>query len=584
MNELIKTKIDNIPTNPGVYLMKNINEEVIYVGKAKSLKKRVPQYFLRPHEGKTQKMVNDVVDFDVIITSNEREALILEMNLIHKYDPKYNILLKDDKTYPYIEITNDEHPFIKIARKIKNKKSTFFGPYPDSKAAYEILNLLNRIFPFRKCNKIPKEECLYYHMHQCLGPCIKNISKEDYDKVILDIKKIMKGDTKELVNSLKEDMYKYSENLEFEKAKECKDTIDRIEYIISKQKVEFSDKKDRDVFAFHTKNGYISIAILMFNNGVLSLKDTKTFSYLEDENEALINFIYDFYQKHRLPKEIILPPLNDLDLLEEILDTNIIVPSRGLKFDLLQMAGENAIKAMEDLHMIKVIKEDKYNLLKTLGDLLNIEIPKRIELIDNSHIQGDAAVGTVVVYVNGETSKNDYRKYKITNEDKKDDLSSMHEVLYRRYYRLLTEGGVVSDLLIVDGGYNQLKVAKDTLDSLGFENVKIAGLVKDNNHRTRGLINDKGEEILLPNDHALLFFLTRMQDEVHRFAISFHHNLRSKSISSSFLDSIEGIGPKRKELLFKTFGSLKKIKEAPLEELTQYLPLSLAKKIKEIKD
>lgn len=584
MNELIKTKIDNIPTNPGVYLMKNINEEVIYVGKAKSLKKRVPQYFLRPHEGKTQKMVNDVVDFDVIITSNEREALILEMNLIHKYDPKYNILLKDDKTYPYIEITNDEHPFIKIARKVKNKKSTFFGPYPDSKAAYEILNLLNRIFPLRKCNKIPKEECLYYHMHQCLGPCIKNITKEEYDKVILDIKKIMKGDTKDLVNSLKADMYNYSNNLEFEKAKECKDTIDRIEYIISKQKVEFSDKKDRDVFAFHTKNGYISIAILMFNNGMLSLKDTKTFSYLEDENEALINFIYDFYQKHRLPKEIILPPLNDLDLLEEILDTNIIVPSRGLKFDLLQMAGENAIKAMEDQHMIKVIKEDKFNLLKTLGDLLNIEIPKRIELIDNSHIQGDAAVGTVVVYVNGETSKNDYRKYKITNDDKKDDLSSMHEVLYRRYYRLLTEGGTISDLLIVDGGYNQLKVAKETLSSLGFSNVKIAGLVKDNNHRTRGLINENGEEILLPNDHALLFFLTRMQDEVHRFAISFHHNLRSKSISSSFLDTIEGIGPKRKELLFKTFGSLKKIKEAPLEELTQYIPLSLAKKIKEIND
>ena len=584
MNELIKTKIDNIPTNPGVYLMKNINEEVIYVGKAKSLKKRVPQYFLRPHEGKTQKMVNDVVDFDVIITSNEREALILEMNLIHKYDPKYNILLKDDKTYPYIEITNDEHPFIKIARKVKNKKSTFFGPYPDSKAAYEILNLLNRIFPLRKCNKIPKEECLYYHMHQCLGPCIKNITKEDYDKVILDIKKIMKGDTKDLVNSLKEDMYNYSDNLEFEKAKECKDTIDRIEYIISKQKVEFSDKKDRDVFAFHTKNGYISIAILMFNNGMLSLKDTKTFSYLEDENEALINFIYDFYQKHRLPKEIILPPLNDLDLLEEILDTNIIVPSRGLKFDLLQMAGENAIKAMEDQHMIKVIKEDKFNLLKTLGDLLNIEIPKRIELIDNSHIQGDAPVGTVVVYVNGETSKNDYRKYKITNDDKKDDLSSMHEVLYRRYYRLLTEGGTISDLLIVDGGYNQLKVAKETLSSLGFSNVKIAGLVKDNNHRTRGLINENGEEILLPNDHALLFFLTRMQDEVHRFAISFHHNLRSKSFSSSFLDTIEGIGPKRKELLFKTFGSLKKIKEAPLEELTQYIPLSLAKKIKEIND
>ena len=584
MNELIKTKIDNIPLNPGVYLMKNKNDEVIYVGKAKSLKKRVPQYFLRPHEGKTQKMVSEVVDFDVIITSSEREALILEMNLVHKYDPKYNILLKDDKTYPYIEITNEDHPIIKIARKIKNKKSTIFGPYPDSKAAYETINLLNRIYPLRKCNNVPKTECLYYHMHQCLGPCIKNITKEDYNNVINDIKKLMKGDSKELINSLKEDMYKYSSNLEFEKAKECKDTIDRIEYILSKQKVEFSDKKDRDVFAFHVKNGYISIAILMFNNGILSLKDTKTFSYLEEENEVMINFIYEFYQRHRLPKEIILPPLNDIELLEEILNTKIIVPSRGVKLDLLHMAGENAIKAMEDQHMVKVIKEDKFNLLKTLCDLLNIELPKRIELIDNSHIQGDSAVGTVVVYVNGETSKNDYRKYKINGEEKKDDLASMREVLYRRYYRILVEGLTTSDLLIVDGGLNQVNIAKETLTSLGFNNVAIAGLVKDNNHRTRGLINSNGDEILLPNDHSLLFFLTRMQDEVHRFAISYHHNLRSKSLSSSFLDSINGIGPKRKELLLKTFGSIKKIKEAPIDELTQYIPLDIAKKIKEYKD
>ena len=282
---------------------------------------------------------------------------------------------------------------------------------------------------------------------------------------INDIKKLMKGDSKELINSLKEDMYIYSSNLEFEKAKECKDTIDRIEYILSKQKVEFSDKKDRDVFAFHAKNGYISIAILMFNNGILSLKDTKTFSYLEEENEVMINFIFEFYQKHRLPKEIILPPLNDIELLEEILNTKIIVPSRGVKLDLLHMAGENALKAMEDQHMIKVIKEDKFNLLKTLGDLLNIELPKRIELIDNSHIQGDSAVGTVVVYVNGETSKNDYRKYKITGEEKKDDLASMKEVLYRRYYRILVENLPTSDLLIVDGGLNQVNIAKETLSS-----------------------------------------------------------------------------------------------------------------------
>jgi len=582
MNELIKLKIDNIPTNPGVYLMKNINDEVIYVGKAKNLKKRVPQYFLRPHEGKTQKMVNDVVDFDVIITSSEREALILEMNLVHKYNPKYNILLKDDKTYPYIEIANDESPYLKIARKIKGKKSVVFGPYPDSKAAYEVLNLLNRIYPLRKCNKIPKEECLYYHMHQCLGPCIKKIEKEEYDSIINSIKKLMNGDTKELVNDLKEKMYNHSMNLEFEQAQECKETIERIEYIISKQKIEFKDHKDRDVFAFHVKNGYISIAILMFSNGILSLKDTKTFSYLEDENDVMINFIYDFYQKNRIPKEIIIPTLNDSYLLEELLNTKVVMPLKGLKYDLLMMAGENAIKAMEDQNMIKVIKEDKFNLLKTLGELLNIELPSRIELIDNSHIQGDAAVGTVVVYVNGESDKNSYRKYKITGEEKRDDLASMHEVLYRRYYRLLVEGGVVSNLLIVDGGFNQLKVAKEVLDSLGFNNVYVAGLVKDDHHRTRGLINSEGEEIILPNDHALLFFLTRMQDEVHRFAISYHHNLRSKSLSTSFLDQIDGIGPKRKELLLKVFGSLKNIKEAPLDELKQYIPLEIAKKIKEL--
>lgn len=582
MNELIKTKIDNIPTNPGVYLMKNSSDEVIYVGKAKNLKKRVPQYFLRPHEGKTQKMVNDVCDFDVIITTNEREALILELNLVHKYNPKYNILLKDDRRYPYIEITNDASPCLKISRKIKNKNSIIFGPYPDSKAAYEILNILNRIFPLRKCNKIPKEECLYYHMHQCLGPCINNISKEEYNNIINNIKKLMNGDTKDLINKLKEDMYQYSNNLEFEKAQECKESIERIEYIISKQKIEFKDLKDRDVFAFHSKNGYISIAILMFNKGVLSLKDTQTFSYLEDENEVMINFIYDFYLKNRIPKEIIIPNLNDTELLKELLNTTITIPHQGIKSDLLKMAAENAIKAMEDQNMLKVVKEDKFNLLKELGDLLNISLPRRIELIDNSHIQGDSAVGAVVVYENGETKKKDYRKYKINNNEKRDDLASMKEVLYRRYYRILTENLPTSDLLIVDGGYNQVQIAKEVLNSLNFNYVNIAGLVKDDHHRTRGLINANGEEILLPKDHSLLFYLTRMQDEVHRFAISYHHNLRSKSLSSSFLDSIEGIGPKRKELLLKAFGSKKNILEAPIDELAQYVPLELAKKIKNI--
>ncbi len=580
MNQIIKDKIDNLPLLPGCYLMKDINGTIIYVGKAKKLKNRIPQYFLRSHEGKTQKMVSEIYDFDVIITGSEREALILELNLVHEYNPKYNILLKDDKQYPYIEITSNENPTLKIARKVNNKKSFYFGPYPNSSAAYEVLDILNRLFPLRKCRNIPKKECLYYHMNQCLGPCINKIAKEDYQKIINDIKKFLKGDVQELKNELQDKMYKYSESLEFEQAQKCKEIIQSIDYIKSKQKVQFDDKIDRDVFAFHERMGYLSIAILNFRNGILCNKNTQIFNLYDDLEDSFISFIMQYYKNNIKPKEIILPPLNIGESLENALQCKIIFPTRGLKKDLLAMAGQNAFKAMDDQMLYKVIKSDKINLLNELSKLLKTKNIGQIEMIDNSHLAGSSAVSAVVVFVNGIAEKKLYRKYRLNGLDKQNDVASMKEILTRRYTRILNDNGKFSDLLIVDGGLAQLNAAKEVVKELNIP-IAIAGLHKDEHHNTKGLIDEDGNEVELKNKE-LLFMLTRMQDEVHRFVISYHKNLRSKSLTSSILDEIVGIGEKRKELLLKTFGSIQQIVKAPINELEQYIPTSLAKKIKEI--
>lgn len=560
--------------------MKDINGTIIYVGKAKKLKNRIPQYFLRPHEGKTQKMVSEIVDFDIIITGSEREALILELNLVHEYNPKYNILLKDDKQYPYIEITSNENPILKIARKVNNKKSYYFGPYPNSSAAYEVLDILNRLFPLRKCRNVPKKECLYYHMHQCVGPCINKISKEEYQKIIDNIKKFLKGDTQDLKNEIQDRMYKYSENLEFEQAQKCKEILESIEYIKSKQKVQFEDKIDRDVFAFHERVGYLSIAILNFRNGILCNKNTQVFNLYDDLEDSFISFIMQYYKNNIKPKEIILPPLSIGDSLQDALQCKVIYPTRGLKKDLLAMAGQNAFKAMDDQMLYKVIKSDKIILLEELSKLLKIKNISQIEMIDNSHLAGSDAVSAVVVFVNGVAEKKLYRKYRLNGEEKRDDVASMKEVLTRRFTRILNENGKFSDLLIVDGGITQLNAAKEVIDELNIP-ISVAGLHKDEHHNTKGLIDANGNEVELTNKD-LLFMLTRMQDEVHRFVISYHRNLRSKSLTSSILDEIEGIGEKRKELLLKTFGSIQQIIKAPLNELEQYVPTQIAKKIKEI--
>lgn len=582
MNQIIKDKIDNLPLLPGCYLMKDKDGTIIYVGKAKKLKNRIPQYFLRPHEGKTQKMVSEIVDFDVIITGSEREALILELNLVHEHNPKYNILLKDDKQYPYIEISSHEHPILRIARKVNNKKSYYFGPYPNSSAAYEVIDILNRLFPLRKCRNIPKKECLYYHMHQCIAPCINKVNKEDYKKIIDDIKKFLKGDVQEIKTELQNRMYQHSENLEFEQAQRCKETLQSIEYINSKQKVQFDDKIDRDVFAFHERVGYLSIAILNFRNGILCNKNTQVFNLYDDLEDSFISFIMQYYQNNIKPKEIILPPLSSKDALEEVLQCRIIYPTRGLKKDLLAMAGQNAFKAMDDQMLYKVIKSDKKILLDELSNLLKTKTLSQIEMIDNSHLSGSDAVSAVVVFVNGVAEKKLYRKYRLNGNETRDDVASMKEVLTRRYTRALNENTKLSDLLIVDGGITQLNAAKEVINELNIP-IALAGLHKDEHHNTKGLIDCDGNEVPLDNKD-LLFMLTRMQDEVHRFVISYHRNLRSKSLTSSILDEIEGIGEKRKELLLKTFGSIQQIIKAPLNELEQYIPLNIAKKIKEIDD
>lgn len=581
MNDKIRAKLSLLPELPGCYVMKNKENEIIYIGKAKKLVNRVSSYFNRPHEGKTQKMVSEIEDFDYIVTSSEKEAFILEMNLIHKHYPKYNILLKDGKTYPYIQITSHRHPMIKIARNLKDKKAIYFGPYPDSSAAYEIINLLNRLFPLRKCNTLPKKPCLYYYIGQCLAPCINEVSKEQYDQIISEIKAFLKGDTSKLKSELATRMYEHSEKLEFERANEYKKLIESIDYVTTKQHVSFKEKMNIDVFAFHTREDYISISTLMYREGILLTKINHVLPYYDDVEDAFINYVYNFYQDHIIPKQIVMPDLNGVDLLSEVLEVDIITPSRGTRQELLTIAAQNAIEAMKQKFALTFDDDkDKIELLDEFASLIGVSSLHQIEMVDISHLQGSDAVGAVVVFTNGEPNKREYRRYKINQENTKDDTASMYEVMYRRYYRRLTEQGKYSNLIIVDGGIMQINAVKKVFDALNI-NIKVVGLVKDEHHRTRALVDSDGKEISLTDNKQLLFLLTRMQDEVHRFAIAYHHNLRRKSMTLSILDEVPGIGEKRKHKLIRAFGSVEKMKEVPLSELEQYLPHEVAVNLKQ---
>lgn len=577
MNQALKEKLASLPALPGCYLMKNIHGEIIYVGKAKRLSVRVNQYFNRPHSGKTQKMVSEIETFDIIITKTEKEALILEMNLIHLHNPRYNILLKDGKSYPYVKISLNNDPFISIARNKKDKKAKYFGPFPDSHAARDVIHLLNRLYPLRKCNHIPKKPCLYYHIGQCLGPCINTIEKSVYEDLIKQIVSFLNGDTKDIKKLLKDRMYKHSENLEFEQAKECKDLLDSIEHITSKQVVEMNDKIDRDVIAYTAKNDYIAFSIIMIRGGLVLVKHTDILPLYDDEENAFISYIMQFYQNHSVPKEIITSKITDPELLEDVLNTKIVVPTRGIKQDLVKMGAENAIKAMQDKFLASK-NDDILEVLDELAKRAKITSTNHIEMIDNSHLQGDEAVGAVVVFTNGIPNKKMYRKYAIKHAEKRDDTASMYEVIYRRFYRKLVEQTPIGDLLIVDGGITQLNAARKALNELNID-LSLVGLAKDNKHTTRALVLESGEEVDIKDYPPLFFLLTKMQDEVHRFVISYHRDRRSKSLTSSILDSIDGLGPVRKNELLRVFGTINRIKEASVEELSQYVPKKVAENI-----
>ena len=582
--EIVKRKIELLPDHPGCYLMKNKDGTIIYVGKAKSLVKRVKQYFTRPQEGKVFRMVLEVTDFDTIETDSEKESLLLEINLIQKYYPKYNIMLKDGKMYPYIALKKMGDPYLKIARNDRDKSFSYFGPFPNSGSAYRMIDLLNKIYPLRKCKNIPNRACLYYHLGQCMGPCINDISKSDNKDMISHITKFLNGDASEVKQEITAKMRAAANDLRFEEAQEYKETLDTIEHVLSSQKIMMQDHIDRDIVGYSQRDGYISILFLLYRKGVLLGKNLFVVEKFDDINSELTDYIYQFYLNHPKPKELIISEKSIADILESSLGIKAIVPSRGVKKDLLFMALENAKAGLDEHFMTARLEDDNLKLLEELGNMLNISTPLDIELYDNSHLQGTEAIGAMVKFINGVKVPSMYRKYKIRQENKRDDLASMEEVLTRRLTRLKEENSKMPDLIIVDGGMTQVEIAYNVREKLNV-NVNIAGLAKNDKHETDALINgNTGEFIPLNHKSPLFFMLMRMQDEVHRFAISYHRHKREKSFFETIYDDIPGIGKKRRIQLLSAYPTLDSLKSVTLEELKQIIPEESAKLILEKRD
>ncbi|MEJ8737250.1 excinuclease ABC subunit UvrC [Erysipelotrichaceae bacterium HCN-30851] len=572
----IEDKLKILPALPGCYLMKNKNGDIIYVGKAKVLKNRVRQYFVGAHDFKTTRLVSNIDDFEYIVTSSEKEALLLEINLIKKHTPPYNIMFMDDKTYPYLKLSKEKAPVLKVVRNTKDKKAYYFGPFPDSGAAWETAKLLNRIYPLRKCRRLPKKECLYYHMGQCLAPCVNDIDEKVYTDMVTSIQKFMRGDVKDTIDQLKKEMQQASEDLAFEKAKEKLDLIHAIEHVTAKQQIDFKDRKDRDVFGYYIDKGYISIQGFFLRGGKLLERTLSIEPLYENAEDAFVSFLLQYYAHNPLPQELLIPKEYDISHLSEILDTKIIQPLRGDKLKLVEMVLANAKNAHEQKFELVERKESRREEgMQQLCNLLQKEI-HRIEIFDNSHISGAYNVSGMVVYKDGEPSKKDYRTFKLG--EYVSDLDSMKEVVYRRYFRLLKEGAKFPDLLIVDGGYQQIEAAKEIINALDVP-LTICGLVKDDHHRTSNLMDVNGNILPVPRDSSLFFLLTQMQDEVHRFAISYHRKLRGKAMTKSILDEVEGIGEVRKKEIWKHFKSLKRLKEADVEEIATVVPMKVAQNI-----
>ncbi|MDO4467666.1 MAG: excinuclease ABC subunit UvrC [Bacillota bacterium] len=575
----LQDKLALLPDSPGCYIMKDENGEILYVGKAKVLKNRVRSYFHGTHNYKTTKLVSKIRDFEFICTASEKESLLLEINLIKKHRPPFNIMLMDDTSYPYIAMSRDKNFTVRAIRKIKNKtskKEEYFGPYPSSSSANEMVRLINQLFPIRKCKTMAKQPCLYYHIHQCLGPCTQEIDDallEDYKK---RIRRLLQGDAKELLDSLNQEMLEASENLQFEKAKDILTSIQAIENVLEKQTIDFKDHKSRDVFGYYEEKGYISFQAFFIRQGKLLARNQKVVPVYEDSEDAFESYILQYYENNLVPYEILVPKGCDTEALSQALDTKVRIPERGEKRQLVDLVLKNAKEAHEQKFQMVFRKNNQIeNANEQLCSLLGSTI-HTIEIFDNSHIQGTFNVSGLVTFKDGVPDKKNYRHYKL--DGYRSDIDSMKEVIYRRYFRLLREQKSMPDLLIVDGGAQQIQAAKEIKDMLDLD-LKICGLVKDDKHSTRALMDENFIEIPLDKQSELFFMLTRMQDEVHRFAISYHRKLRGKSMTVSVLDTIEGVGEARRKALLKEFKSMKRLKEASVEELEKIVPRQVAENV-----
>ncbi len=566
---MFKDKLARVPHLPGSYQFKNKDGIIIYVGKAKDLNNRLKSYFTGRVTGKTLMLVNDIVEFEYIVTSSELESLILEITLIKKYNPKYNILLKDDKSYPYIEFTNEVYPRVKVVRNINRRrnKSRLFGPFPNGYAARKVVEIINRLYPLRKCERLPKELCLYYHIDECLGYCVKKIDSSIIEEMSSEIISFLRGNASKVKEKLINDMMVASDNLNFEKAHDLKLMLEDIDKILEKQQIDLNNNDNFDLFNYYQEENYVCTQVFFIRNGLLFGQHTDTFTIVEDIEEEMSLYISQFYDKNFiLPKELVVPIEIDGSLIGEYLSVKVSSPSKGKVKKLVDIARENAkVKLQDELVKLKSDDEVRMSALLELKTLLGVESVSKMEAYDNSHLFGTFYVGGMVLFEDFIPNKNEYRKYKVS-VDVKDDLSAMREVIYRRYYKVIMGEEKACDIILVDGGILQINAVKEVLDSLNIS-IPLIGLKKDKKHRTSSIINSNGEELNISSDSKLFLFLTRVQDEVHRFAITYHRNIKSKGALSSLLDVVPGIGEVRKKELLKKLGSLKKIKEASIDEL-----------------
>ncbi len=573
MNNLIKSKLELLPTSPGCYIHKDKNGTIIYVGKAKNLRNRVRSYFRGSHDTKTEALVSEIVDFEFIVTESNIEALLLEINLIKENKPKYNIMLKDDKSYPFIKITNERYPRLIITRQVKKDGGLYFGPYPDVGAANEIKRLLDRIFPFRKCTNPPSKVCFYYHIGQCMAHTICKKDEDYFKSMAQEVSDFLKGQDDKIIDDLKGKMAAAAKTMEFERAAEYRDLIQAIGTLRTKQRVMARDLQNRDVFGYYVDKGWMCVQVFFVRQGKLIERDVNLFPYYNDPDEDFLTYVGQFYQEksHLVPNEVLIPQDIDEEAVKVLVDTKILKPQRGEKKQLVNLAIKNARVSLEQkFNLLEKSVEKTQGAIENLGRLLQIPIPVRIESFDNSNIMGTSPVSAMVVFVNGKPSKKDYRKYKIKTVVGPDDYASMREVIRRRYGRVQRDGLTPPDLIVIDGGQGQVNIAKQVIqEELGLD-IPIAGLQKNDKHQTHELLfGDPLEVVELSRNSQEFFLLQRIQDEVHRFAITFHRQLRSKNSFSSQLDGIDGLGPKRKQNLMKRFKSLTKIKEASVDEIVE---------------